>query len=77
MFSITEGIVSGYSDVDEDTQGVYLITDAKIDSGNSGGAAITTSGDLVGLPTFLVGNKQVLGYIIDLNRIEEYTGKNI
>lgn len=70
--AITDGIISGYNDKSGLVQGTFLITSAKIDSGNSGGAAFTNEGKLVGLPTFLMGNYESLGYIIDLNRTKEY-----
>lgn len=70
--AITEGIISGYDDTSGYIQGTFLITSAKIDSGNSGGAALTGEGRLVGLPTFLRGNYEILGYVLDLNRAKAY-----
>ncbi|MBI3335501.1 MAG: trypsin-like peptidase domain-containing protein [Candidatus Portnoybacteria bacterium] len=70
--SITEGIISGYDDTSGYIQGTFLITSAKIDSGNSGGAAFTNEGKLIGLPTFIMGNYEILGYILDLNRAKAY-----
>ena len=70
--AITEGIISGYNDISGYIQGTFLITSAKIDSGNSGGAALTEEGELIGLPTFLRGNYETLGYILDLNRAKTY-----
>ncbi len=70
--AITEGIISGYDDASGYIQGTSLITSAKIDSGNSGGAALTGNGQLIGLPTFVRGNFETLGYIIDLNRAKDY-----
>lgn len=57
--TITEGIVSGYSD-----EG-YLLTSAKIDSGNSGGLAVDEDGCMLGVPSaVLTGNYESLGVII-------------
>jgi hypothetical protein len=59
----TEGIVSGYD-------GVYYTTSAKIESGNSGGLAISLENNCyLGIPTATVaGNYESLGRILDLNR---------
>lgn len=59
--TVTEGIISG---VDYP----YFTTSAKIDYGNSGGAAILVEGDcLLGIPTgSVVGEIESLGRILDL-----------
>jgi hypothetical protein len=56
----TEGIISGYEDY-------YYITSAKIDAGNSGGAAILLKGNcFLGIPTYIVsGRAESLGRILD------------
>jgi hypothetical protein len=56
----TEGIISGYEDY-------YYITSAKIDAGNSGGAAILLIGNcFLGIPTYTVkGKAESLGRILD------------
>lgn len=58
----TEGIISGYD-------GDYFITSAKIEKGNSGGAAISVQNDcLLGIPTFVrIGDVESLGRILDLS----------
>ena len=58
--TVTEGIISGY-------EGGYYITSAKIEQGNSGGAAILIKGDCwLGIPTFAeLGNIESLGRILD------------
>lgn len=67
--AVTEGIVSGREDVSGYIPGTFIITSAKVDAGNSGGAAITPQGVLVGLPTYLRGEYETLGYILDLFRV--------
>jgi hypothetical protein len=56
----TEGIISGYEDY-------YYITSAKIDAGNSGGAAILLKENcFLGIPTYIVkGKAESLGRILD------------
>lgn len=60
--TITKGIISGY-------EGNYFVTDAKIDHGNSGGAAISTERNcFLGIPTAAaVGSIESLGRILDIN----------
>lgn len=57
----TEGIVSGFD-------GNYLITSAKVEQGNSGGAAILLKDNcLLGIPTFVtLGKVESLARILDI-----------
>lgn len=66
---LTNGIISGSNDLSGNISGSYLVTSAKIDNGNSGGAAISEDGKLIGLPTYIKGNYDTLGYILDLDRV--------
>ena len=53
-FTVTEGIISGYEGEALDKDNDY-ITSAKIDSGNSGGAAVDIKNDCyIGMPTFTI-----------------------
>lgn len=65
--SLTRGIVSGF----ERSNGNLLIkTDAEINSGNSGGAAIDSFFELVGFPTSTIGEDAgQLGYITPVSMI--------
>ncbi|MFW6207062.1 MAG: trypsin-like peptidase domain-containing protein [Spirochaetota bacterium] len=65
--SLTRGIVSGFERGAED----FLIkTDAVITPGNSGGAAINAYYELIGLPTFTVGEKNSpMGFIRPVSEI--------
>ncbi|MFH1968098.1 MAG: trypsin-like peptidase domain-containing protein [bacterium] len=57
--TITDGIISSFSDDG------FILTSAKIDSGNSGGLAIDQNGCFVGIPSAIAeGNYQNLGVII-------------
>jgi S1-C subfamily serine protease len=60
--TVTQGIISGF-------EGNYFITDAKIDAGTSGGAAILVKDNcLLGLPTYgVIGEAESLGRILDFN----------
>jgi S1-C subfamily serine protease len=49
--TVTDGIVSGIQGQDGVGEGAWFRTDALIAHGNSGGAAFSTSGRLIGVPT--------------------------
>ena len=52
----TEGTISGFVGEDRRSSGDrWIKTDAQVAPGNSGGAAITTEGILVGIPTVITG----------------------
>ena len=64
--TITEGVISSF------TEG-YILTSAKIDSGNSGGLAVSEEGCSVGIPSAVnVGTYQNLGVIIPNSVIDEF-----
>lgn len=50
--SLTRGIASGFEAVGER---LFIKTDAEINSGNSGGAAVNAFYELVGIPTVIIG----------------------
>lgn len=62
--TVTRGIISGFSDE-------YIVTDAKIDHGNSGGTAVNTDYNcFLGIPTMAtVGSIESYGHILDINYI--------
>lgn len=71
--TVTDGIVSGF-----ETEGKvrYVKTSAKIDIGNSGGAAIEDSGCIVGIPTSVRQSRlQTIGRILDLHYLFTVTLK--
>lgn len=64
-FSVTKGIISNLTSGD-----VYFGTDAQIDRGNSGGAAVNSAGQLIGLPTYkYAGGGDYRGYILDIHSL--------
>ncbi|RLD33501.1 MAG: serine protease [Bacteroidetes bacterium] len=67
--SMTRGIVSGF----ERTNGILFVkTDAEINSGNSGGAAIDSFYELIGFPTSTIEEDAgQLGYITPVSMIPE------
>lgn len=65
--TLTKGVMSGR--VGDD----FIKTSAKIDSGNSGGAALNEDGELIGMPTFIIGGTtEGLGYIVGIDSILDW-----
>lgn len=69
--TVTDGIISGS---DED----YFVTSAKIEKGNSGGAAILIKKNCyLGLPTFAnIGEVESLGRILKIEKVINYDALN-
>jgi len=65
--TVTEGIIAGF-------EPEYYVTSAKIEQGNSGGAAILTSQNcILGLPTFArVGRVESLARILKLEKLFDF-----
>lgn len=62
--TVTEGIISNFDDDG------YILTSAKIDSGNSGGLVLNQEGCVVGIPTAIrEGDYQNLGVIIPFDYV--------
>jgi len=71
-FTLTEGIISGR------VGDFVLKTDAKIDEGNSGGAALDEWNLLIGIPSYtILGTAESIGYIIDIDSIYEWYNKAV
>jgi len=66
-FNFTDGIISGR------VGGFVLKTDAKIDSGNSGGSALNAKNQLIGVPTWTIsGSAESMGYVIGIDQVVEW-----
>ncbi len=66
-FNFTEGVISGR------VGDFVLKTDAKIDSGNSGGSALDSKHRLIGMPTWTIsGAAESMGYIIGIDQITNW-----
>ncbi len=66
-FNFTDGIISG-------RVGRFVLkTDAKIDSGNSGGSALNAKNQLIGVPTWTIsGYAESMGYVIGIDQVVEW-----
>jgi S1-C subfamily serine protease len=69
--SLTQGIYSG--SIDE----VYFKTDAKVNSGNSGGAAFDSSNKFLGVPTAVSGGQGNIGYIVKAQQVTNFIKESI
>lgn len=71
-FNFTEGVFSGK------VGDFVLKTDAKIDSGSSGGAALNNKNQLIGIPTWTItGQAESMGYVIAVDQIVNWYEKNV
>ncbi len=70
--TISKGIVSGYTKSD----GVsWIKTDASISGGNSGGAAVNTKGELIGVPTMASASED--GDVVDCRPVADTNGDGV
>ncbi|KPJ54569.1 hypothetical protein AMJ47_04130 [Parcubacteria bacterium DG_72] len=71
-WNFTDGIISGR------VGSFVLKTDAKIDSGNSGGAALNAKNQLIGIPTWTItGQAESIGYIIEIDDVYDWFEKEV
>lgn len=68
--SVSRGILSGYREFDNSG---YLQTDAKVNPGNSGGALINESGELIGIVSakFSGFGIEGIGFAVPISKLEE------
>ncbi len=61
--TFTQGRISGFLDENTDGESEWFKTDAEINHGNSGGLAINDAGEMVGIPTAGVSDREDIGKI--------------
>lgn len=66
-FTVTEGIVSALGREGPNGLSEYIQTDVSLNPGNSGGPLIDTSGRVIGINNFKVGNADSLGFALEIN----------
>lgn len=64
----SEGNIAGYQDP-------YYKIDGAVDHGNSGGAALDPSGELIGVPSRVSSDNAVFGYMVPLSTIRDFLAK--
>lgn len=70
-FTVTEGIVSGLDREGPNGFAEYIQTDVSLNPGNSGGPLIDTSGAVLGVNNFKVGDAESLGFALESNSLRE------
>ncbi|OHE02592.1 MAG: peptidase S1 [Sulfurimonas sp. RIFCSPLOWO2_12_FULL_34_6] len=68
-YSATEGIVSKASRLYAELE--YIQIDAAINPGNSGGPLLNTSGEVIGVNTFIIQNSNNLGFALPYFYVDE------
>ncbi len=69
--TFTEGVVAGFLEVGVVDEGAWIKTDAEVNKGNSGGAAIGQGGMLIGVPTLGVSDPETAGKLSLIRPINE------
>ena len=70
--NLTKGIVSGFEQDNKYKRG-WIVTDADISYGNSGGAALDNEGRLIGMPTFgVTEGASWIGYLRTADVLEDW-----
>ena len=64
-FTVTEGIVSGLDREGPNGLEEYIQTDVSLNPGNSGGPLIDTSGGVVGINNFKIGDAESIGFALE------------
>lgn len=67
-FTVTQGIVSGLDRQGPNGIEEYIQTDVTLNSGNSGGPLIDSSGKVIGINNFKVGGAEGLGFALESNQ---------
>jgi len=62
----TNGIVSGFETIEQR----YILTDAPINPGSSGGPVLNIGGEVIGISTLMVSNAQNIGFFIPINTLK-------
>ena len=70
-FSVTEGIISALHRKGPNGLEEYIQTDVSLNPGNSGGPLIDTSGKVIGVNNFKVGNADNLGFALESNIVKK------
>ena len=73
--NLTKGTVSGFEQ-DTNYKRGWIVTDADISYGNSGGAALDTTGKLIGMPTFgVTEGASWIGYLRTSDVLEDWASE--
>ena len=70
-FTVTEGIISALDREGPNGAREYIQTDVSLNPGNSGGPLIDTSGKVIGINNFKIGDAESLGFALESNAIND------
>ena len=71
-FSVTEGIISALDRPGPNGKREYIQTDVSLNPGNSGGPLIDTTGKVIGINNFKIGDAESLGFALESNAIKSF-----
>lgn len=66
-YSFTQGIVSNLNQLQPDNDVPYIMHDAALNPGNSGGPLVNEQGNIVGVNTFIVKEGNSVGFALPVN----------
>ncbi|MBS3088172.1 trypsin-like peptidase domain-containing protein [Candidatus Pacearchaeota archaeon] len=70
-FTVTEGIISALNREGPNNEPEYIQTDVSLNPGNSGGPLIDTTGEVIGINNFKIGDAESLGFALESNAIQD------
>jgi len=72
--TVTKGQISGFEKFNDYN---YFKTDTDFDHGSSGGTALDSEGNYIGIPTYIRSYAENVGYFLDLREARKWIGENI
>lgn len=72
--TITQGQISGFEEFNSTR---YFKTDTDFDHGSSGGTALDSDGNFVGIPTYIRSYAENVGYFLDLREAQSWINESI
>lgn len=75
--TLTKGTVSGFetTEINGEEHILYIKTDTEISPGNSGGAAVNSNNEFVGMPTYVSSGEANIGYLISVQTLELFAAE--
>lgn len=70
-FTVTEGIISALDRTGPNDLEEYIQTDVSLNPGNSGGPLIDTTGKVIGINNFKIGDAESLGFALESNAMQD------
>jgi len=74
-FTVTEGIISALNRAGPNDLREYIQTDVSLNPGNSGGPLIDTTGKVIGINNFKIGDAEALGFALESNSIQGFLNR--